>query len=38
MNGMHADHSGIDPLVVNLTHRAVLGDVPRAERKPTVTV
>lgn len=27
MNGMHADHSGIDPLVVNLTHRAVLGDV-----------
>lgn len=28
MDGMHADLSGIDPLVANLTHRAVLGDMP----------
>ncbi len=27
MNGMHADLSGLDSLVVNLTHRAVLGDL-----------
>ncbi len=27
MRGMHADLSGVDPRVVNLTHRAVLGDI-----------
>ncbi|GAA2796883.1 class I adenylate-forming enzyme family protein [Saccharopolyspora taberi] len=27
MSGMHADLSLVDPLVVNLTHRAALGDV-----------
>ena len=27
MKGMHADLSGVDPLVVNVTHRAVLGDI-----------
>lgn len=27
MTGMHADLSGVDPLVANLTHRAVIGDM-----------
>ncbi|HEU4359954.1 MAG TPA: AMP-binding protein [Mycobacterium sp.] len=27
MNGMHADLSGVDPLICNLTHRAVVGDI-----------
>lgn len=27
MEGMHADLSGVDPLVNNLTHRAVVGDI-----------
>ncbi len=28
MNGMHADLSGVDPLVRNVVHRAVIGDIP----------